>query len=482
MLLAGSLALLSALGGSRARGLAVWTAAGTFGAALGPALGGILTQLFDWRAIFVFQAPVALLALVAAFESHEHPSVGRGKSRRFAANLGLALVFGALVGALFLAVLLVITVWGLTPIEGALVVSALPLAALGARPLTGELSPRRAAAGGALLLAGGLLGLALLPSTSTAFAACSLALCGVGLGLAVPSLTRRAVQPDDGLVHDGTITIGARHAGLVVALALVAPLLSHSLQNGARDALLGATRVALDGNAPIRQKVPIALDLRNALAKTPKGKVPDLAAPFDKRGAATDPQPAPGARRADRSASGRADPELPLVVRAFRAARGARARADPGGSQEGGRVTTRRGTLALAVLGAAAAALIALELALGALSFGQPHLADPCTSKPAFSGGGLDGATQRFALETLAGAACQLHTTREELVLSFVPNAGTERIHWDQATIDAALKAGLDRAAEDTAGTGFAGQALAYALRELVAPSIAWFLGTANGT
>ena len=135
MLLAGSLALLSALGGSRARGLAIWTAAGTFGAALGPALGGILTQLFDWRAIFVFQAPVALLALVAAFESHEHPSVGRGKSRRLAANLGLALVFGALVGALFLAVLLVITVWGLTPIEGALVVSALPIAALGARPL-----------------------------------------------------------------------------------------------------------------------------------------------------------------------------------------------------------------------------------------------------------------------------------------------------------------------------------------------------------
>ena len=76
----------------------------------------------------------------------------------------------------------------------------------------------------------------------------------IGLGLTVPSLTRRAVQPDDGLVDDGTITIGARHAGLVVALALVAPLLSNSLQNGARDALLGATRVALDGNAPIRQK------------------------------------------------------------------------------------------------------------------------------------------------------------------------------------------------------------------------------------
>jgi predicted MFS family arabinose efflux permease len=290
MLLAGSLALLSALAGSRARGLAIWTFAGTFGAALGPALGGILTQLFDWRAIFVFQAPVALAAVIAAFESHAHPSAGRGRSRRFGANLGLALVFGALVGALFLAVLLVITVWGLTPIEGALVVSALPIAALGARPLTGELSARRAAAGGALLLASGLVGLALLPSTSTAFAACSLALCGIGLGLAVPALTGRAVQPDDGLVHDGTITIGARHAGLVVALALVAPLLAHSLDRGGRDALLGATRVALDGDAPIRQKVPIALDLRNALEQTPKGEVPDLAAPFDRRGAEHDAQ------------------------------------------------------------------------------------------------------------------------------------------------------------------------------------------------
>ena len=145
-------------------------------------------------------------------------------------------------------------------------------------------------------------------------------------------------------------------------------------------------------------------------------------------------------------------------------------------------MTTRRGALALLFLGAVAAVLIGVELALGALSYGQPRLADPCTSKPAFSGGGLDGATQRFALETLAGAACELHTTREELVLSFVPNSGTERIRWDQATIDAALKAGLDRAAQDTAGNGLAGQALAYALRELVAPSIAWFLGTADGT
>jgi hypothetical protein len=251
-------------------------------------LGGVLTQLFDWRAIFVFQAPVALAALIAAFESHLHPRAGRGQARRLAANLGLACLFGALVGALFLAVLLVIVGWGLTPIAGAAVVSALPLAALAARPLAGGLSGRRAAAGGALLLATGLVALALLPSASGAFAAAGLALCGVGLGLAVPVLTRRAVRPDDGLVHDGTMTIGARHAGLVVALALVAPLLSNALADGRTNALLGATRVALDSDAPIRQKVPIALDLRDALESTPRGEVPDLAEPFNRRGAAHD--------------------------------------------------------------------------------------------------------------------------------------------------------------------------------------------------
>src|SRR6476619_2500552 len=47
-------------------GRASWTAAATFGLALGPALGGVLTQAFDWRAIFVAQAPVAALALIVA--------------------------------------------------------------------------------------------------------------------------------------------------------------------------------------------------------------------------------------------------------------------------------------------------------------------------------------------------------------------------------------------------------------------------------
>jgi len=56
LLLAGGLPLLGGLLGGAQRGARVWTATGTFGAALGPALGGVLTQLADWRAIFIVQA------------------------------------------------------------------------------------------------------------------------------------------------------------------------------------------------------------------------------------------------------------------------------------------------------------------------------------------------------------------------------------------------------------------------------------------
>jgi hypothetical protein len=131
--------------------------------------------------------------------------------------------------------------------------------------------------------------LALLPAISTAIAVAGLALCGVGMGLAVPVLTQIAVHPEHGLVHDGTLTIGARHVGLVLALLLVAPVLSHDLQRGGRDAELGGTRVLLDADIPITKVVPIALDLRTTLDRTPRGTVPDIAPAFDKQGAATDP-------------------------------------------------------------------------------------------------------------------------------------------------------------------------------------------------
>jgi len=290
----------------RGAGAALWTAAGMAGAAWGPALGGVLTQLADWRAIFVAQAPVALAALArmpgsapagqAVRRSIGHvrsrykdrkEGEGEGRLSRLAPGVGLALLFASLVGALFLSVLLLVTVWSLPPIEGALVVSALPVFALAAGRLTPALSPRQAAAQGAALVALGLAALALLPGPSEGLAVAALALCGSGLGLAVPVLGQGALA-GLGSLRAGLVGVGVRHLGLVLALALVAPVLSQALDRDGRRALLAGTRVVLDGNVPLATKVPIALDLRDALAQAKEGEIPDLSRPFDARGARVD--------------------------------------------------------------------------------------------------------------------------------------------------------------------------------------------------
>jgi hypothetical protein len=117
---------------------------------------------------------------------------------------------------------------------------------------------------------------------------CALALCGAGLGLAVPGLSDAALDPAAGLTRSGTLTIGVRHLGLVAAIASIAPLLASDLPKFGDRAELKATAVLLDAPIGITDKVPIALDLRSAFNKAQDGEIPNLAEPFDKRGARTD--------------------------------------------------------------------------------------------------------------------------------------------------------------------------------------------------
>lgn len=291
LLLAGSVPVLGAVAGSTARGVAIWTTAGTIGAAVGPALGGLLTQVFDWRAIFLAQAPVAGAALLATVGWHLHAILEERLPplrRTMPANVALALVSGSLVGALFLAVLLVIDVFGYSPIEGAAIVSTLPVGALLARPLAAPLPRALAVGAGVALLAAGLVGLALLPSSDLVYVVASLALCGFGLGLAVPGLTHAALGRDEGVAGKATLAVGMRHVGLVVALAIVAPILAGDLTQAAEVAKLNGTAVIVEGRIPATTKVPLALDIRDALDGAPEGEIPDLSTPFDEHGAGTD--------------------------------------------------------------------------------------------------------------------------------------------------------------------------------------------------
>ncbi len=132
----------------------------------------------------------------------------------------------------------------------------------------------------------------------------------------------------------------------------------------------------------------------------------------------------------------------------------------------------------LAALLALVGVFIVAELAAGALTFGETTIADPCTTNANFDGGGIDGAVQSFALSALSGAACELGVSREELVLSLVPSTGSA-VRWDKETINRALRNGVKRAAEDTAGNGLLGAFLAGTLEEVLADPLAWLLGQA---
>jgi predicted MFS family arabinose efflux permease len=291
LLLAGALPVLVALTGSRTAGATVWTLAGTFGAALGPALGGVLTEAFDWRAIFVAQAPVAGAALLVAVTAPPAALEEGWRSslrRTIPANVCIGLLFGALVGVLFLAVLLVITVWGYSPIAGAAIVSVLPAATLAARPLERRLPPLSAVCGGAALLAIGLVALALIPSSSAGYVIAALAFCGAGLGLSVPFLSHAALDPSSDLSRSGTFTIGVRHLGLVLALALIAPLLASTLPPAGHRAELRATAVLLDAPISLTTKLPVAYDLVALFRRAQEGEVPNLALAFDAHGARDD--------------------------------------------------------------------------------------------------------------------------------------------------------------------------------------------------
>ena len=81
----GALLICAALellrGATATRPRASWAAAGVAGAAVGPAVGGALTQLAGWEWIFLLQAPVAFAALFALAATTASPARTRPAGR-----------------------------------------------------------------------------------------------------------------------------------------------------------------------------------------------------------------------------------------------------------------------------------------------------------------------------------------------------------------------------------------------------------------
>jgi MFS family permease len=282
------LELLPATVGSERRATVVWATAGATGAAIGPAIGGILTQLVSWQSIFLLQVPVAIIAAlpILAVARHEAPtgiqSELRGTGRpHLLANLALALISAAIAAALFLLVLLLIEGWNLSPIGAALVVSAMPLAALAGRRIGHSVpSTRTRAAAGAILVAGGLGGLALLPKALVVLTFPPQILVGLGLALVLSALTETALHGRAPQAIHGGWTISSRHAGVVIGLLALTPIFTHDIAQQRQDAINAGTAVLLESKVSPLLKLQLAPRIDERLQEQ-KGKVPTLGPVFE---------------------------------------------------------------------------------------------------------------------------------------------------------------------------------------------------------
>ena len=278
-----ALDLLSQATGGDAPAARIWAVSGIVGAAFGPAAGGILTQLLGWQSIFLVQAPVMAVALLALRGARTVP-IGEPAGRpHVAANLALLFVSGALVASSFLLVILLINGWRLQPLEAGLVVTIMPLAAIVAARTGGRITPLWArAASGAILIAGGSAALGWLPHAGARWTIAPQIAIGTGLGLALSALIERALAGRSAQAVHGGWTIAARHAGIVLGLVLLTPLFTADLERNEEDALSAGTAVVLESEIPPLQKIGVARDILVAVDNAQEDvTVPDVSDSID---------------------------------------------------------------------------------------------------------------------------------------------------------------------------------------------------------
>jgi AcrR family transcriptional regulator len=122
---------------------------------------------------------------------------------------------------------------------------------------------------------------------------------------------------------------------------------------------------------------------------------------------------------------------------------------------------------------AASAALVILYLALGGSSYAPSAVQDPCEPRPWRDPSGVEEAVEQFTLSGLDGAACELHVSRETLAVALATESSRERFAEEygvsDAELEAAVRAGLQRAIDDAEDAGVLSPIVAVPLRAAAA-------------
>jgi hypothetical protein len=225
--------------------------------------------------------------------------------------------------------------------------------------------------------------------------------------------------------HDAARTLAARHAGIAIALIVLAPVVAHQLDAATQHAREQGISLVLDARLSPQQKLALANPLLKGVeSQDPRDGLQRAIAAQRKRFSGAD------LAEFDRLGD-RADETLIAgVADSFRVAF---------------LVTGALGLLAALVIApwppprrTAAVLGVAGSLALGVpVAFAVLHhelapktvpILDPCTAKRTLpQTGGLGGFLQDQALRLLDQTACRYHASREELVLGLTSDADAKR-------------------------------------------------------
>jgi hypothetical protein len=196
------------------------------------------------------------------------------------ANVALLLLSAALIGALFLVVLLLINIWELEPIAAAAVVSALPVTTAVFERLARGRSSLLVSAVGAILLALGLLGVAVPSHKELGWVFLALVLSGAGLGMSFTALTDAALKGRGHAAARAARTVAARDAGLVLGLLLLTPVFVHDLDDASKHAVPPLAAAIYGAPMSKEAKDAVVREMIKAYAATPQGKLPDFGPAF----------------------------------------------------------------------------------------------------------------------------------------------------------------------------------------------------------
>ena len=177
---------------------------------------------------------------------------------------------------LFLLVLLLVEGWRMSPIAAAVAVTAMPAAALLAGPFERRVAdPRTRAAAGAVLGAGGVAALGLLPRAGWEWTLLPQVLVGAGLALSLGALTEAALAGRSAAAIHGGVTLASRHAGVVLGLVLLTPVFVGDLDRQRERATRKGTELVLDARIDALTKVDLAQQIASDIRSQP-GRLPDI--------------------------------------------------------------------------------------------------------------------------------------------------------------------------------------------------------------